>query len=167
VQWLVDRGHEAWVMPDDAPALRLDDLVSERPIDGADLVVSLGGDGTMLRAVGLLDGASVPVLGVNVGVLGYLTEIEPPELTAALERFLAGPVAGTWHLDERMMLHVSATGACAGAWRALNEAVVQKRLADLGAEIAEPSRRGPQALGDLVKSEVARLTPILKAATAK
>ena len=61
VQWLVDRGHEAWVMPDDAPALRLDDLVSERPIDGADLVVSLGGDGTMLRAVGLLDGASVPV----------------------------------------------------------------------------------------------------------
>jgi len=126
VQWLVDRGHEAWVMPDDAPALRLDDLVSERPIDGADLVVSLGGDGTMLRAVGLLDGASVPVLGVNVGVLGYLTEIEPPELTAALERFLAGPVAGTWHLDERMMLHVSATGACAGAWRALNEAVVQK-----------------------------------------
>ena len=51
--------------------------------------------------------------------------------------------------------------------KGLNEAVVQKRLADLGAEIAEPSRRGPKALGDLVKSEVARLTPILKAATAK
>ena len=44
----------------------------------ADLVVSLGGDGTMLRAVRLLDGAPVPLLGVNVGVLGYLTEIEPP-----------------------------------------------------------------------------------------
>jgi len=51
--------------------------------------------------------------------------------------------------------------------KGLNEAVVQKRLADLGAEIAEPNRRGPKALGDLVKSEVARLTPILKAATAK
>ena len=51
--------------------------------------------------------------------------------------------------------------------KGLNEEVVQKRLADLGAEIAEPSRRGPQALADLVKSEVARLTPILKAATAK
>jgi len=44
---------------------------------------------------------------------------------------------------------------------------VQKRLADLGADIAEPNRRGPKALADLVKSEVARLTPILKAATAK
>jgi tripartite-type tricarboxylate transporter receptor subunit TctC len=51
--------------------------------------------------------------------------------------------------------------------KGLNEDVVQKRLADLGAEIAEPDRRGPKALGDLVKSEVARLTPILKAATAK
>ncbi len=60
----------------------------------ADLVVCLGGDGTMLRAVRLLDGASVPLLGVNVGVLGYLTEIEPPELQPALERFLAGPDAG-------------------------------------------------------------------------
>ena len=51
--------------------------------------------------------------------------------------------------------------------KGLNEELVQKRLADLGAEIAEPSRRGPKALGDLVKSEVARLTPILKAAAAK
>jgi tripartite-type tricarboxylate transporter receptor subunit TctC len=51
--------------------------------------------------------------------------------------------------------------------KGLNEDVVQKRLADLGAEIAEPDRRGPKALGDLVRSEVARLTPILKAATAK
>jgi hypothetical protein len=41
-----------------------------------------------------------------------------------------------------------------------------KRLADLGAEIAEPNRRGPMALAELVRSEIARLTPILKAATA-
>jgi len=49
----------------------------------------------------------------------------------------------------------------------LDEPSVQKRLAGLGAEIAEPSRRGPKPLTDLVKSEVARLTPILKAAAAK
>ncbi len=126
VRWLVERGHEAWVVPDDAPALRLQDLVSERPIDGADLVVCLGGDGTMLRAVRLLDGAPVPLLGVNVGVLGYLTEIEPPDLESALERFIAGPAAGAWQLDQRMMLQVAATGAFGGTWRALNEAVVQK-----------------------------------------
>ena len=51
--------------------------------------------------------------------------------------------------------------------KGLDEPAVQKRLADLGADIAEPNRRGPKALADLVKSEVIRLTPILKAATAK
>ena len=51
--------------------------------------------------------------------------------------------------------------------KGLDEPAVQKRLADLGADIAEPKRRGPKALAELVKSEVARLTPILKAASAK
>lgn len=124
VHWLRERGHDAWVVPDDAAVLDLGDLVDERQLTSADLLVCLGGDGTMLRAVRLLDGAPVPLLGVNVGVLGYLTEIDPPELTDALERFLAGPDAGRWELDERMMLHVSVTGD--GAWRALNEAVVEK-----------------------------------------
>jgi putative tricarboxylic transport membrane protein len=51
--------------------------------------------------------------------------------------------------------------------KGLDEPAVQKRFADLGADIAEPARRGPKALTELVKSEVARLTPILKAASAK
>ncbi len=51
--------------------------------------------------------------------------------------------------------------------KGLGEEAVQKRLFDLGAEIAEPQRRGPKALAALVRSEVARLTPILKAAAAK
>src|SRR5689334_2928026 len=50
--------------------------------------------------------------------------------------------------------------------KGLSEPAVQKRFADLGAEIAEPGRRGPKALAELVHSEIARLTPILKAATA-
>ncbi len=124
VTWLRERGHEAWVVPDDATVLDLGELVSERPLAAADLLVCLGGDGTMLRAVRLLDGAPVPLLGVNVGVLGYLTEIDPPALSSALERFLAGPAAGSWHLDERMMLRVTVAGD--GSWRALNEAVVEK-----------------------------------------
>ncbi|HKS86426.1 MAG TPA: tripartite tricarboxylate transporter substrate-binding protein [Pseudolabrys sp.] len=51
--------------------------------------------------------------------------------------------------------------------KGLSEPAVQKRFADLGAEIAEPGRRGPKALAELVHNEIARLTPILKAATAK
>jgi tripartite-type tricarboxylate transporter receptor subunit TctC len=51
--------------------------------------------------------------------------------------------------------------------KGLSEESVQKRLADLGADIVEPGRRGPKALADLVKSESARLMPILRAATEK
>jgi tripartite-type tricarboxylate transporter receptor subunit TctC len=51
--------------------------------------------------------------------------------------------------------------------KGLNEEAVQKRLAELGAESVEQSRRGPKALADLVKSEAARLLPILKAAAEK
>ena len=127
VTWLGELGQDAWVIADDATLLDLGDLVSERPLDQADLVVCLGGDGTMLRAVHLLDGAAVPLLGVNIGVLGYLTELEPPGLRPALQRFLEGPEIGSWHLDERMMLRVEASGSVRGVWRALNEAVVEKK----------------------------------------
>jgi tripartite-type tricarboxylate transporter receptor subunit TctC len=51
--------------------------------------------------------------------------------------------------------------------KGLGEEQVQKRLADLGADIVEPGRRGPKALADLVRSESARLMPILKAAAEK
>ena len=51
--------------------------------------------------------------------------------------------------------------------KGLNEEAVQKRMADLGAEMPEPARRGPKALADLVKSEAARLLPILRAAAEK
>jgi NAD+ kinase len=127
--WLAERGHEAWMPPHDAAALGLGDLSSERPPSDADVVVSLGGDGTMLRAVQLLDGASVPLLGVNLGWLGYLTEVEAHELHDALARVTLGEAEGGWHLDERMMLDVTVAGPGAaprGTWRALNEAVVEK-----------------------------------------
>lgn len=129
--WLRDRGHEAWMLPDDAATSRLTHLGADRSPTEADLVVCLGGDGTMLRAVRLLDGAPVPMLGVNFGRLGYLTEVEADSITDALERFDAGAEAGHWHLDERMMLSVVVTdadGAELGSWRALNEAVVEKRV---------------------------------------
>jgi NAD+ kinase len=129
INWLNERGHVGWIVPDDAAVLGLDELVGERSLTDADLLVSVGGDGTTLRAVGLLDGADVPLLGVNMGVLGYLTEIEAPELTDALARFVAGAAAGAWHLDVRMMLAIEVRGSVTGSWRALNEIVVEKHEA--------------------------------------
>lgn len=140
IEWLRGHGHQAWLHAEDAAALGATDLAAGDPAGvetsvgvvpaDADLVVSLGGDGTMLRAVHLLDGAPVPLLGVNLGWLGYLTEVEQGDLIGALERFVAGQEAGRWYVDERLMLDVEAIsddGRPVGVWRALNEAVVEKR----------------------------------------
>jgi NAD+ kinase len=129
VEWLGANGHRGWLLPEDAAALGMHELAGDTSPCDADLVVSLGGDGTMLRAVHLLDGAAVPLLGVNLGWLGYLTEVESDGLADALARFAAGPTAGRWHLDERLMLEVvaeQADGTHLGTWRALNEAVIEK-----------------------------------------
>lgn len=126
--WLARHGHEAWMTEEDAGALAMEDLASDRSPSSADLVVCMGGDGTMLRSVHLLRGAGAPVIGVNVGLLGYLTEVEPPALAHALERFFAGEAAGDWSIDERMLLDLtvhSAQGA-PRTWTALNEGVVEK-----------------------------------------
>lgn len=131
MKWLADNGHDGWVIDDDGDELGLAHLAADRPLADADLVVSLGGDGTMLRAVGGLDGAAVPLLGVNLGQLGYLTEVEPAELNDAVARFVSGAEAGGWHLDERLMLHIDVLsgGVSRGTWRALNEVVVERSAA--------------------------------------
>jgi NAD+ kinase len=128
--WLVEHGHSAWMTPEDAEPLELLDLVNERKPESAGLALCLGGDGTMLRAVKMLGGANVPIIGVNVGLLGYLAEVEPPALTKVLQRWNAGAEAGGWRIEERMML--DATLQRAGVddcetWTALNETVIEKQ----------------------------------------
>jgi NAD+ kinase len=104
---------------------------------GLDVVISLGGDGTMLRAVDTAYEAGVPVLGVNVGQMGYLPEVEPSEFEAALDRL----IAGDFEVAERMVLEmtVESAGSAHGRWFALNEAVLEKvhtgRLARLEVDI--------------------------------
>lgn len=129
--WLVDRGHTCGIGESDVDALSDSGIGAflGSPSE-ADLVLCLGGDGTVLRAVRLLDGASVPLLGVNLGNLGYLTEIEGDGMPDALERFAQGPERGEWSAEDRMMLNVvavSSTGTTLGEWTVLNEAVVEKR----------------------------------------
>lgn len=128
--WLEDQGHDSWLTPQDASALGLGVHCADRDPVEADLVLTLGGDGTMLRAVRMVDGHGVPLLGVNLGRLGYLTEVEPTEVETALARFFQGPEQGRWRIDERLMLGFSvqtAAGEAIGSWRALNEGVLEKR----------------------------------------
>jgi NAD+ kinase len=130
--WLRDRGHQVRATEGHAQPL-VTDTGTE---DDIDLAVSFGGDGTMLRAVELASPAGVPVLGVNLGHLGYLTEVEPAGLQAALERFLAGD----YGVEERMTLQVVVYGGASAAdveegrasptqsLVALNEMVVEKKV---------------------------------------
>ena len=110
--------------PDDAEPLELLDLVSERKPESAGLALSLGGDGTMLRTVKMLGGVRCPIIGVNVGLLGYLTEVEPPALTRHSSD--ASPV-GSWRMADRRA-HDARRRLCIGVastrsiGRALNEA---------------------------------------------
>jgi NAD+ kinase len=68
----------------------------------ADLVVVLGGDGTLIHAASVLDGRPVPILGVNMGSLGFMTEVPQSSMYDALESVLAGRAT----LSERMKLRV-------------------------------------------------------------
>ena len=128
--WTTKHGHHLWMLPSDATARGFEHLGSDRAAMDADIVLSLGGDGTVLRAVHLLDGAPVPILGVNVGTLGYLTEIEPSECIASLQRWVEGRQDKDFIIDKRMMLTVllkRADGKTDLSWRALNEAVLEKQ----------------------------------------
>ncbi|HST46949.1 NAD(+)/NADH kinase [Jatrophihabitans sp.] len=70
-----------------------------------DLIVTVGGDGTFLRGARVAAQDGVPVLGVNVGRVGFLTEVEPDDVESALAAF----VAGRAQLDERLMLTLRAS----------------------------------------------------------
>lgn len=123
--WLEERGHTVTSVVDSV------DHENGLNDDVVDLAVSLGGDGTMLRTVAMTAARGIPVLGVNLGQLGYLTEVEPPTLERALERF----VAGDYEVEERMTLEVGVTRAgpppssdSGFPYLVLNEAVVEKTV---------------------------------------
>ena len=135
VAWLEAQGHEARVLgpPTGDPGPTGPDAVA-----GADLAVSLGGDGTFLRLVSLAHAADVPVMGVNFGRLGYLLEVAPDRLLGSLARAVAGDV----DLEDRTVVSVSVDGGLTAVgtdrpaaledgrhrWIALNEMVVEKTV---------------------------------------
>lgn len=121
---LESAGVEVRLPSKEAAAMEREDLgvEFEKIGEGAEIAISIGGDGTMLRALGAAKG--VPVLGVNLGALGFLTEVEPEEAVEALDRL----VNGDYVVDERMTLDSSVrTGRSdAAQHRAVNEISVEK-----------------------------------------
>lgn len=133
-EWLQAQGLEVWVETEVAGHLAKARSGSREDIvQNVDLVVVLGGDGTLLSVARLLVAREVPILGINLGGLGFLTAVTVEEAIPMLERVLRGDV----RIDRRMMLEVR-------WWRAaqvlaqrlaLNDAVINKgalsRMIDL------------------------------------
>ena len=99
---------------------------------GLDACLSLGGDGTMLRATALVAEDGVPILGVNAGHLGYLTEVDPEQLLEALDQWDRGAL----RIERRMMLDVYADDGATYVGRALNEAVIERSEPGRAVEVA-------------------------------
>lgn len=91
----------------------------------ADLAVVVGGDGTLLAAARLLGNRQIPIVAINHGGLGFLTEVTLDEMYPALERVLAGQFV----TEHRMMMdiHVSRANKRVAGYRALNDIVINKR----------------------------------------
>ncbi|HEV8471924.1 MAG TPA: NAD(+)/NADH kinase [Methylomirabilota bacterium] len=127
VQWLGERGLPAVLEKETAglapsaplPSARKSDLPSQ-----VDLLVVLGGDGTLLSTARAVGDLGVPILGVNLGDLGFLTATTLEEMLPAVEAAVAGHMA----IDERMMLaaHLVRGGATVGDYVALNDVVITK-----------------------------------------
>jgi len=104
----------------------LDDSISLLPnpelIKAVDVVIAFGGDGTMLRAARVLGQTGVPLLGINLGSLGYLTDVPLGELEAAVLAL----IQGDYHLDTRSRVYcnVYRDDNCFATTSALNDLVV-------------------------------------------
>jgi NAD+ kinase len=121
--WFEGKGIRASMDPDSA--------------ERADLCVVVGGDGTLLAAARLMGDHQVPILAINYGGLGFLTEVTRDEMYPALEGVLAGKMA----THSRMMMEVGVQrdGAAVGTYQALNDAVIHKgtlaRIIELEARV--------------------------------
>lgn len=121
------REHELELFPEEELLPLVEGREPLRPevLPELDLLLTLGGDGTLLRGARLIAPHGVPVLGVNLGHLGFLTSLAPQELEGALRAVIAGRI----ELDERMVLEATAVGAdgtTRGSYLALNDVVLHR-----------------------------------------
>jgi NAD+ kinase len=135
ISWLRSRGVEIYLDQDSSVQCSGDNrkVAPGEMIEHVDVILVLGGDGTLLHAARLVGAAGIPILGVNLGSLGFLTEVKLDEMYSALESLLSGQ----YQLEERVLLNVEVIrkGKNAAQYLALNDAVINKgalaRIIDL------------------------------------
>lgn len=123
--WLDSKGVTPLVWDDLAEVLKRDDFRSLGDIGAeGDIVIALGGDGTLLRAARAVGDRLIPVLGINVGSLGFLTEVTVAEMYDSLEEILGGE----FRYEDRMNVDgaVFRSGEQIETFTALNDIVINK-----------------------------------------
>lgn len=138
VPWLEKRGRR--VLVEDGVARAGGKSCSKKELaKKADLIISLGGDGTLLNIAPLVERAEVPILGVNMGGLGFITEVAVDEFEAVLTRTLEGDYV----VEKRMTLEVQVRSKKGrlSKFRILNDAVITKgarsRIIDLETHVGD------------------------------
>jgi len=124
--WIRECGGELYVT--DGLASRIAPSIAAGPtpdelFNSIDVLIVLGGDGTMLRAARLVAGRDIPILGINLGGLGFLTSVTVKEARAMVKKVLGGDFS----IEQRMMLSVEHRrgGKVVSTYTVLNEAVVK------------------------------------------
>jgi NAD+ kinase len=126
VDWLKSQNLETLAEPVIAAQIGARPTAAAELVAAADLIVVLGGDGTLLGIARLLGDRETPILGINLGGLGFLTEVTVDEARATLSRV----VTGDYEVDRRIALAAVVereTGVAAAHFRALNDVVITKR----------------------------------------
>jgi NAD+ kinase len=128
--WLRSRHLKTLAEPEAAAQLGAEPVEREQLASRSDLIVVLGGDGTLLSIARLVGERETPILGINLGGLGFLTEITTEEAQETLARVLAGD----YEVDRRITLDATVESHSSGGapaaretFRALNDVVINKR----------------------------------------
>lgn len=122
--WLIDKGVKPFSHPKQALSLGKQKIPPAKSFASMDLVIVLGGDGTYLEAVRMLDKKAVPILGINMGSLGFLTNVPVEKMYQAIEDTLSL----TMQMRPRSMLDVKvrSKGKVLAKHRALNDIVIER-----------------------------------------
>lgn len=134
---LRQRGYETYVDPDTASLLKIEGHTRAQIASLVDAVIVLGGDGTMLSVSRLVAEKGIPILGVNLGTMGFITEINRDEIYQAIDAMLTD----TCIIEERLMLcaRIVREGEKIAEYTVLNDVVINKgalaRIIDLEALI--------------------------------
>ncbi len=122
--WLRQRGYEVFVDLEAAEKLNIQGYQRSEIASTVDILIVLGGDGTMLSAARLVAERGIPILGINLGGLGFITEVNRSEVFSAMETMLEGKC----QVEERIMLSTTIMrhGETLNSYSVLNDVVITK-----------------------------------------